>query len=369
MPSAMGDPSSWLIMILRFSRSCSMAKIAPLGSMLIEVPPRLTIRLSARSSLRDVTKMLLDECAIDLPMIENSFTNVSMANASSMAASVDTSSTRSQTATTPNSAESRFLVGVFAAHTVVAVKTHSRKRLGLLWRGSPTRLVVSLCTAMEPPHRLDASSSRSPIPKRIARNFRRSHHNLLRHPMRLNSSLTITAFRVCCGQSVRCFSLCGAAGRCRFVRDDRPRASTDCAEPQPAGQEGQLPRRPGRPRTTSPADFFCGRVATLRQILWFLVPAAARATTLERMVGWLPPARLARTLAGFNHPSLCYAERSSAPAPPRFLASAQSPSSALARTARASTRLGITSGREPGQTCGPCSRPCDSYRSGRSNWT
>jgi ABC-type uncharacterized transport system fused permease/ATPase subunit len=29
--------------------------------------------------------------------------------------------------------------------------------------------------------------------------------------MRLNSSLTITAFRVCCGQSVRCFSLCGAA--------------------------------------------------------------------------------------------------------------------------------------------------------------
>ena len=50
----------------------------------------------------------------------------------------------------------------------------------------------------------------------------------------------------------------------------------------------------------------------------------------------------------------------SAPAPPRFPASAQSPSSARARTARASTRLGVTSGREPGQTRGPCSRPCDS---------
>ena len=70
---AMGDPSSWLIMTLRFLRSCSMAKTAPLGSMLIEDPTRFMIRPSERSSLREVTKILFDECAIDLPMIENSF--------------------------------------------------------------------------------------------------------------------------------------------------------------------------------------------------------------------------------------------------------------------------------------------------------
>jgi hypothetical protein len=72
---------------------------------------------------------------------------------------------------------------------------------------------------------------------------------------------------------------------------------------------------------------------------------------------------------GFNHPSLYYAKHSSAPAPPRFLASAAKPSSALARTARASTAV-ITSTREPGQNLRPPVRTMRlTYRSGRSNWT
>ena len=38
MPLAMGDASDWLIMIRRLPSVCSMAKIAPLGRRLIEMP-------------------------------------------------------------------------------------------------------------------------------------------------------------------------------------------------------------------------------------------------------------------------------------------------------------------------------------------
>ena len=72
-----------------------------------------------------------------------------MANASSIATSVDTSS---NSIAKRNDAEfgreAAFYVGVFAAPTVVAVIARfAEERLGLLWRDSLTPRVVSLCMA------------------------------------------------------------------------------------------------------------------------------------------------------------------------------------------------------------------------------
>ena len=191
-----------------------------------------------------------------------------MANASSIATSVDTSSTRSQNATTPNSAEKPLSTWGSSRHpqSLRSLPKFAEKQLGLLWRGFPD----TAC-----PSSLYGEWNLAPLGRfEVARQPRSADrgglscvhsHDALRHAMRLNSSLTITAFRVCCGQSVRCFSLCGAVGRCRFVRDDRSRASTDCAEPQPAGQESQLPRRPCRPRTTAPPPRYSTRSRNGRQ--------------------------------------------------------------------------------------------------------
>ena len=61
MPSAMGEASVWLIMIVRPASACSMAKIAPLGSRLIESPARLAIRVRPRSSWRGVVRISVDK--------------------------------------------------------------------------------------------------------------------------------------------------------------------------------------------------------------------------------------------------------------------------------------------------------------------
>ena len=54
MLPATGEPRTWLIMILREPRACSIAKIAPLGSRRIESPAPLAICARPRSSSRGV---------------------------------------------------------------------------------------------------------------------------------------------------------------------------------------------------------------------------------------------------------------------------------------------------------------------------
>ena len=68
MPLAIGEPSTWLIMIRRFGSACSMEKIAPLGSRLIEIPALLVICTRPRSSRRGVVRISVDELDIPSPM-------------------------------------------------------------------------------------------------------------------------------------------------------------------------------------------------------------------------------------------------------------------------------------------------------------
>jgi vitamin B12/bleomycin/antimicrobial peptide transport system ATP-binding/permease protein len=89
-----------------------------------------------------------------------------------------------------------FYVGVFAASTVVAVIARfAEERLGLLWRDSLTRRVVSLYMANGTYRRLDASGQLANPDQRIAEDIRAFTVTTLSFVlMLLNSSLTIMAF-------------------------------------------------------------------------------------------------------------------------------------------------------------------------------
>ena len=136
------------------------------------------------------------------------------------------------------------------------------------------------------------------------------------------------------GRTLRAFGCSGLLWS--VMRTERTKKQNDCFRRQPDIVGAGLERRGWA--DTAPTVIAQGR------------------TGVRTRAGISLRARTASTTRACTTPSA-----PSAPAPPRFLASAQSPSSALLlRGPRASTRLGITSGREPGQTCGPCSRPCDS---------